>query len=188
MALVLLLLVVLKPILFINIYDEPWGRSLPLDLCRINEFLCIYMLLARSYGAFEVAYFLMIGSVSALLMPDLHFGFRDPRFVLFFVSHGIAVLAVLYAIVGYGFRPTLRSVKRVLIFLGTYTLIIAGLNLVLDANYLFLREKPAGASVLDYMGPWPVYVIALFGLAIALCLLCYLPFANWRGHHERNKQ
>jgi len=177
-AFLLLLTAILKPVFYIGVYDQPWVLSLPLDLCRINEYLCVYMLLARSYRAFEVAYFLALaGSVSALLMPDLIHGVTDPRFLMFFASHGLSVLAVLYGIFGYGFRPTLRSVGITLLFLGIYTLIMAGLNMVLDANYLFLREKPEGASVLDFMGPWPYYLIWLIGLAIVLCLVCYLPFS-----------
>lgn len=177
LAFCLLALVIVKPILYIGVYGESWTTSLPLALCRINELLCIYLLLRQSYRTFEIAYFLTIGSISALLMPDLRVGFPDPRFVLFFLSHSLAVLAILYGIFGFGFRPTLRSVKRVLIFLGTYTAFIAGVNLLLDANYLFLRQKPEGASVLDFFGPWPVYVIVLIALAIGLCFLCYLPFA-----------
>jgi len=185
LAIALLLLVISKPIVYVGVYDEPWTTSLPLALCRINEFLCIYMLFRRSYQTFEIAYFLSIGSISALLMPDLPVGFPDPRFVLFFLSHSLSLLAVLYAIVGFGFRPTLQSLKRVLVFLGVYTLVIAGVNLLLDSNYLFLRQKPAGASILDYLGPWPVYLIALILLAIVLCFLCYLPFAARGGKHRR---
>lgn len=174
----LLMIAIVKPFFFIGVYGQAWQTSLPLDLCRINEFLVVYLLLARSYRAFEVAYFLaMAGSVTALLMPDLAQGFPDIRFLMFFVSHGLAVLAVLYAISGYGFRPTLRSVGITLTFLGVYTVIIAGVNVLLDANYLFLRQKPEGASVMDLMGPWPIYVVALIGLAVVLCFLCYLPFA-----------
>ena len=171
LAVLLGLVVVVKPVLFIGVYGHPWGQSLPLDLCRLNEALCAWMLFRRSYRVFEVAYFLaMAGSVSALAMPDLVHGYPDPRFLMFFTSHGLAVVAVLYAVFGWGFRPTLRSV-------GIYTLLIAALNPLLDANYLFLRAKPEGASVLDHLGPWPFYVIGLIGLAVVACLLCYLPFA-----------
>ena len=183
----LMFIVILKPIFYIGVYGQPWGQSLPLDLCRINEMMCVYMLLARSYRVFEVSYFLTLaGSVTALLTPDLAYGFPDARFLMFFYSHGLAVLAVLYAICGYGFRPTLRSVGITLAFLGIYTLIMAGANLVLDANYLFLREKPKGASVLDFFGPWPIYVILLIALAIVLCFVCYLPFA-WLGAREARR-
>ena len=180
MAYSLLALVILKPILFIYVYEEPWGQSLPLALCRINEFMVIVLLLKRSFRMFEFSYFLTVGSIAALLTPDLPFGFPDPKFVLFFLSHGLAVVAMVYAVFDYGFRPTLGSVRKVLIFLGVYTVLIAGMNVLLDSNYLFLRAKPQGASVLDYLGPWPVYVIALIGLAIVLCYLCYLPFAPAR--------
>jgi hypothetical integral membrane protein (TIGR02206 family) len=181
-------IVILKPIFYIGVYGEPWGQSLPLDLCRINEMMCIYMLLARSYRVFEVSYFLTLaGSVSALLMPDLAYGFPDARFLMFFYSHGLAVLAVLYAICGYGFRPTLRSVGITLVFLGIYTLIMAGVNIVLDANYLFLREKPEGASVLDFFGPWPIYVILLIALAIVLCFVLYLPVA-WLSRRDARRE
>jgi len=181
-AWLLLLLTVAKPIMYVGIFDRPLAQSLPLDLCRINEFFCVYLLLARSYRMFEIAYFLaMAGSLSALLMPDLLHGFPDPRFVLFFLSHGLSILAVLYAVFGFGFRPTLGSVGRVIVFLGLYTAAIAGINLLLDSNYLFICRKPEGASILDFLGPWPIYVLALFAIAVIACFLCYLPFAFRRN-------
>lgn len=178
MAMLLLAVALLKPLLYIGIYDQPWSASLPLDLCRINEFFCVYLLWQRSFRTFEVAYFLaMAGSTIALLTPDLAHGFPDPRFLTFFFSHGLSVLAVLYAVFAYGFRPTLRSVGVVTVFLGAWTLLMVGVNQVFDTNYLFLREKPEGASVLDYLGPWPYYVFAQIVIAVVACFVCYLPFA-----------
>ena len=66
----------------------------------------------------------------------------------------------------------------------SYTLLVAGINLVLDTNYLFLRAKPQGASIMDYFGPWPIYIAGNVVLTIALFFLAYLPFADvsarWR--------
>ena len=180
-AVLLLGVAIVKPILYVGIYGQPWEAWLPLDLCRLSEYLCVVMLLRQSFRIFEIAYFLaMAGSISALLMPDLLYGFPDPRFLVFFISHGLSLLAVLYAVFGYGYRPTLHSVGLTLIFLGIYTPIIAGVNILLEANYLFLCEKPAGASVLDLFGPWPYYVIGLIALALVACLICYAPFALMR--------
>lgn len=187
MAWALLGMALCKPVLFVLLDDQPWRRSLPFDLCRINEFFCVILLLRRSYRMFEIAYFLaMAGSTSALLMPDLLHGFPDPRFLSFFAGHGLGVLAVLYAVFAYGFRPTLRSLRRALLFLVAYAVLMVGVNRLLDANYLFLRWKPEGASLLDLLGPWPVYLVWLSGIAVVACGLCYLPFAFGDDRRRRS--
>jgi len=48
-ALLLIVQELVKLWFFIAVYDRPWSQSLPLDLCRINELLCAYMLTRRSH-------------------------------------------------------------------------------------------------------------------------------------------
>lgn len=168
---------------FIGVLDHPWQRSLPLDLCRINELLCTAMLLTRRYRLFEVAYFWsMAGSVGAMATPDLAHGFPHPLFALFFLGHGLVVLAVVHAIAGFGFRPRFSSLLLALAVSAGYAALIAPVNLLLDANYLFLREPPESATLIGLLGPWPVYLLGLFALSAVLSALAYLPFARfWRG-------
>ena len=178
-ALLLLAQELLKQYYFNFVVGQPWTVSLPLDFCRINEFLCAYMLVRRSYRVFEIAYFWAIcASGLAMLTPDLTYGFPDVRYLMFFLGHGLVVLAAVYALAAYGFRPTLRSVGRAIVVTLIYTVVIAGINLLLDSNYLFLRHRPEGASAMDYFGPWPVYIFVAAGFAVLLFFLAYLPFAR----------
>ena len=49
-------------------------------------------------------------------------------------------------------------------------------DVALDANYLFLCRKPAAPTLLDWLGPWPVYIAAADALALVAFLLLDLPF------------
>lgn len=178
MAAALVLQEIVKLYYFIAIAELPWQTNLPLHLCRINELLCAAMLVARSYRIFEVSYFLaMAGSVSAMLTPALAVGYPGPEFLLFFAGHGLAVLAVVYAIFAFGFKPRLRSMFITIGAVGCYAALIAPLNYVLDSNYLYLRAQPQPATLLALFGPWPYYLIALTGLVFVGCGLAYAPFA-----------
>lgn len=183
-AVVLVVLELGKLAVAIGIYGYSWTHALPLDLCDVNSFLCAYMLVLRSYRTFEVAYFwTMGGSVTALLTPNLALGFPDPVFITFFLGHGLVVGAVVCGIFGYGFRPRPKSVVITLAVTALYAAIVGGLNVILGTNYMFLCEKPAGRSLLDFLGPWPIYLFGLAGVTVLVCWLCYLPFAVARRLH-----
>ncbi len=161
-----------------HLYGLTPAERLPLHLCGVTLFLVVYMLLRRNYPAFEVAYFwAMGGTLQAILTPDLREGFPAPLYIVFFINHGLVMVGVAYAIGVYRFRPTLRSVAKTLAVTVAYAAVVGVLNPLLDANYLYLRHKPEGASLLDHLGPWPWYLLSLFLATVLFCLLYYLPFA-----------
>jgi hypothetical integral membrane protein (TIGR02206 family) len=178
LAVSLLFLEAYKAWLWVFAYGEPWRDHLPLHLCRISSFLCVAMLLARSYRLFEVVYFWGIGgSIPAMLTPDLRAAFPSVEFFGFFAGHALVVAAVVFAVGSFGFRPRLRSVGVALMATLGYMLVIGAVNWVLGTNYLYLCSKPEGASVYDYLGPWPWYIVGISAIAVAVCFVCYAPFA-----------
>jgi hypothetical integral membrane protein (TIGR02206 family) len=51
------------------------------------------------------------------------------------------------------------------------------INWLIGSNYLFIAHKPATASLIDVLGPWPWYILSLEAIGLVLCLLLYLPYA-----------
>jgi hypothetical integral membrane protein (TIGR02206 family) len=76
-----------------------------------------------------------------------------------------------------GYRPTWRSYGRVLIWSNVYMLFVGIVNALIGSNYMFIAHKPETASLIDVLGPWPWYILALEAIGFVLFLLLYLPFA-----------
>ncbi len=164
-----------------GIYDQPLIDHLPLHLCGAVLILSIVMLWRRSYHLFEIVYFWGIGGLTAaMLTPDIPNGFPHPIFIAFFTGHGLELLAIFYAVFVFGFEPRLGSIARSFGALLVYAAIIYPLNRLLDTNYLYLAHKPAQASPIDYLGPWPIYIAGLAVITLAICVLAWLPFALTR--------
>lgn len=73
-------------------------------------------------------------------------------------------------------RPKFKSVFKSFVALQIYVVLIMLTNDVLDANYFYLNEKPESASLLDYFGEWPLYIVVVQLLAIPYFLLIYSSF------------
>lgn len=151
---------------------------LPLHLCSVLVFVSAVMLVNKNYTLYEFVYFMgLSGATQAILTPDAGpYGFPHFRFFQVFVSHGSIVTAALFMTIIEGYRPTWQSVKRVFIGMNIYMVFVGLVNWALDSNYMFIAHKPYTPSLLDYLGPWPWYLIWLEVIGLALMLLLYLPF------------
>ncbi|GIP24471.1 TIGR02206 family membrane protein [Paenibacillus sp. J22TS3] len=161
-----------------------WGNrfdvrdTLPLELCSISLYLCVFMLLFQSLAIFRIVYFTGIGgALQAILTPALSYPFPHFRFIEFFAAHMAIILSVLYMLWVQGFRPRLRDVGITMIFLNILLVLILFINRLTGGNYMFLSHKPQTASLMDYLGPYPWYIVSLETVACVIFLLLYLPFA-----------
>ncbi|MDV2583018.1 YwaF family protein [Alkalibacillus haloalkaliphilus] len=153
--------------------------NLPLQLSSISMYLCAAMLLTKDYRMFEVAFFVsMTGALIAMITPELFFGYPHMRFFQFFISHMAIVLACLYMLWVERFKPTFRSVLRAFIALNIIAFVVWNINNVLGSNYMFLNGKPNSATFIDYLGPYPWYILSLEVIAIGLFLIIY-GFVYW---------
>jgi hypothetical integral membrane protein (TIGR02206 family) len=136
--------------------------SVPLQLCDLAEVTAAYALWSQRKWAFTLSYYWGLPlSSQALITPDLHApDFPSHNFVTFFALHLLIVWAAIYLTWGRGMRPNWRSYRFAVITTlawGAFTLVF---NTIAGTDYGFLNRKPANASMLDVLGPWPFYVLA----------------------------
>ena len=149
----------------------------PMHLCDWAAITAVITLIYPNQWTYELCYFWALGGTfQALLTPDLREGFPHPQFFSFFTQHGVVLAAVIYTTLAMKLRPVPNSIVRVLAWTAVYLVVAAGVNLLLGTNFGYLRAKPEQPSLMDYLAPWPFYIIELGLLAILLCLACYLPF------------
>jgi hypothetical integral membrane protein (TIGR02206 family) len=163
-----------------NIAIGEWTiqTHLPFHLCSVLVWTSLLMLLTKNYHIFEFAYFLGIaGASQAVLTPEAGiYGFPHYRVFQTLTAHGSIVTAAIFMTVVEGYRPYWSSLRRVFIWGNIYMIIVTGINLLLGSNYLYTLHKPETASLMDFLGPWPFYLLSLELVALTLCLLLYLPW------------
>lgn len=112
----------------------------------------------------------------ALLTPDLWAPLRSYPSVYFFLAHGAIVIAVLFLVWSKERSLQPGCVWRVFVSVNLFAGIVGTFNAIFHTNYMYLCRKPGGASLLDYFGPWPVYLLCGELLALLLLWLLWLPF------------
>jgi hypothetical integral membrane protein (TIGR02206 family) len=174
-----------------NITAGAWTIQgmLPLHICTVMVFASAVLLVTRSHLLYEFQYFLGIGAASQILFtPDAGM-YAVPNFLFFqtFIAHGLVIFTALYMTFVEGFRPTLRSLGKVAVGMNLYMLAVGLINIPLGSNYLFLMQKPPIPSLLDFLGPWPWYILGMEAAGAVICILLYLPFLlrDWINRHRK---
>jgi hypothetical integral membrane protein (TIGR02206 family) len=156
---------------------ESWRHVLPLHLCDIGGILTGIMLINRNYFLYEINYFWALGGTAlAMLTPELRNGFPHLDYFFYFFNHGIIIVCIIFATVLFKYRPTLKSIGRTVLATMGYAALIAPVNWILGTNYLYICSKPTIPTLMDYLGPWPWYILSLIPVSFILFFLYYSPF------------
>ena len=115
-----------------------------------------------------VYYWAFAGTLQALATPDLRQAYPDALYFTYFATHGGVLAAACLLVIGERRPPRRGSALRAFAVTAGFAAAAAAATLATGGNYLFLRRKPAGGSLLDAMGPWPLYIAAAAALGLLL--------------------
>jgi hypothetical integral membrane protein (TIGR02206 family) len=161
--------------------DWEADRYLPFHLSDAVTLVAAYALWTLRPLAVELTYFWgLTASLQAVLTPNLGEGFPDPYFWTFFLYHGAVVVAACVLVFGIGQTPRPGAVGRAFAATVVVAAAAAVADLLTGGNYMYLREKPGSGSLLDLLGPWPVYIAGAGAIALLMFVALDTPFRRWR--------
>ena len=155
--------------------------ALPLQLCDLTVWATAAAAWTLNRWVFEFAFFAgLAGASMALLTPDLWTPWPSYPSAYYFIAHGLVVITVVYLTWGLRAPIARHAIWRFLAVLNGYALFLGLFNWIFHTNYMYLCRKPASASLLEFFGPWPVYLVVGEFAALGLCWLLtrLLPTAN----------
>lgn len=154
-------------------------ETLPLQMCHWAAFGAGLYLACGLRALQPILYFWGIGlCTQALITPVLREGPNDPVFWHFWVSHGMIIVAVAFALIADRYRPSWRDYRIACVATFCYGIAVLPVNLALGANYGFLgRSRPDQPTLVDLLGPWPERIAVIVLIVAAIMALIALP---WR--------
>lgn len=164
--------------------DPDLDSALPLHLCDIAAFIGGFALLTGKRLLVTLTYFWgLAATVQALATPAISIGFPHPAFIAFFVHHFAVVGAAFYLPIVKGWRvdrPWWKAPLQALLWGNLYLGLAMLVNSQLGTNFGFASRKPVNPSLLDHMGPWPIYLLWMQVAAAVLFSLLALPVLRRR--------
>jgi len=158
-------------------------HSLPLQICDLAWIVVAWALLTlRPLPTALTYYWGLTLSVQALVQPTLTEPFPELEFFVFWGKHVLIVWGAVYLCLSLRHGPDWASYRRAVRWTFGWLVVVLCLNVVLDANYGYVNGKPSEATVLDVLGPWPVYVVAEMAIVMVGWALITLP---WTGLPRR---
>jgi hypothetical integral membrane protein (TIGR02206 family) len=138
--------------------DFTLGTSLPLQVCDLSWMVAVYALWTLNGRAIALLYFWGLTlTVQAAVTPSLGETFPDPRYFMFWGMHFLTIWAALYLVCLAG-GPTWDGYRFTMACTAVWAVLVMAFNAVTDTNYGYLSRKPESGSLLDVLGPWPLYV------------------------------
>lgn len=161
------------------------AESLPFHFSDAIRLVVSIALITRAGWAIAISYYWGLTlNLQSLITPDLNY-FHIPvlEFTMYWVLHVVAFVAPIVLVWGSGYRPTWRGYALTFAATCAWSALAMAVNAFTGANYGYLSRAPVGPSVLDVLGPWPVYIVWEGVLVLTVWALMTWPWESRRGRH-----
>jgi hypothetical integral membrane protein (TIGR02206 family) len=156
------------------------GRSVPLNLTDLATAAAAYALWSQRDWAFALTYYWgLVLSSQALISPVLTGpDFPYYQFLGFWSIHLLVVWAAIYLTWGRRMRPSWRSYRITVVATTIWAATAFTFNSIVGTDYGFLNRKPHTPSLLDLLGPWPVYLVTATAIILTVWALMTWPWVH----------
>ena len=156
------------------------NKHLPLHPCWIANLALPIAIATRARLALEVIFYWGIAAgVQSTLTPTLDASFPHFYYFHYVLAHNGMLVTLIYVIAVFKLRPTASNIWIAFLAGNIFLLLAIPLNVLLDANYFFLCQKPQSPTLVDSLGPWPWYIVAGEFVALLHFAVAYLPIWIW---------
>lgn len=173
------------PLQILQFLPDEWDpdTSLPFQLCDLAWMFAVHALWTRHRLSATVTWLWGISlTTQGMITPDIGSVFPELRFVMFWAMHVLIVWSALLLVPGLQILPTWHTYRVTVAITLVWAVVVFGYNTVAGSNYGYLNERPESASILDLLGPWPLYVV--LEVAIVALVWAALTWPWTRGDRE----
>ncbi|VXC33557.1 TIGR02206 family membrane protein [Aeromicrobium sp. 9AM] len=177
------ILAITVPLQILQFTPDEWNlqTSLPFQLCDLAWMFAVYALWTRNRLAATVTYLWGITlTTQGMLTPDLASDFPEPRFLMFWGMHLLIVWASFFLVLGLRILPTWHTYRQTVAITLAWAVSAYVFNVIAGTNYGYLNRLPKNASLLDYLGPWPLFVVLEIAIVATVWALLTWPWVGRR--------
>jgi hypothetical integral membrane protein (TIGR02206 family) len=162
------------------------AENLPLSICNLFSLIAPLLFWQPNPRRFEIIYFFVLsGTLQAIITPDPDGGYPSYGFFKYWIVHCGLVVVVIHHLLAFKLYPGAQGILRTFVWLNIYILCLIPINLWLDGNYFYMMNKPPNPSLLDFFGPWPIYIVVTEAVAMGFFALAYLPIYIARKNNPK---
>ena len=169
-------LVVFNEIVFqvYMLYYGIWSlkTSLPMEMCYLSALLIPIYSKNQHIRLLKTWFFFagFGGSLFAFINTNLSEMEHIYVSIHYFFAHGLVIFVMLSIVVD-GYRPKWEDYFIAIKWTTVLVIFIILTNLVLDSNYMFTFEKPAGVNFTLLMPDWPYYFLIMLCIGLSFYTL-----------------